>query len=215
MSVARKTETNLPEVYKPKRGPKAIIDYFYNKINIRESILIVLFAIIVNILIYLLLKGQDIGFYILNQFLTGVILTWLLLGLAIFLIMYFIRGQKDLPKRPYEKVLSTIAAFRATSIIYTILCTLIVFILFPSLISSLQLLAVNPNLINSTTLFPELTFANTIGLILLFLLTIFMIVYWIIMLYEFTEIGFKVKKPIYKIALTLLLMALIFFISLI
>lgn len=214
MAAARKTETNLPEVYKAKRGPKAIVDYFFNKINIKESTLIVLFAVIVNILIYLLLKGQDLGFYIFNQFFTGVILTWLLLGFAMYLMMYFIRGQKDLPKRAYEKVLSTIAAFRATSIIFTVLCALIVFIFFPSLIPSLQMIAVNPNLITSTTLFPEMTTANIIGTVLIYLLTIFMVVYWLIMLYEFTEIGFKVKKPIYKIALTLLLMALIFLISL-
>lgn len=214
MAAARKTETNLPEVYKPKRGPKAIVDYFFNKINIKESTLVVLFAIIVNILIYLLLKGQDLEIYIINQIFTGVILTWLLLGFAIYLMMYFIRGQKDLPKRAYEKVLSTIAAFRATSIIYTVLCALIVFIFFPSIISSFQMLAVNPNLITSTTLFPDLTTANIIGVMIIGLLTIFMIVYWLIMLYEFTEIGFKVKKPIYKIALTLLLMALIFLISL-
>ncbi|HOZ35495.1 MAG TPA: hypothetical protein PLK55_00730 [archaeon] len=215
MPATRKTETNLPEAYKPKRGPKAIIDYFFFKIGIKESIFIVLFAIIINILIYLLFKGQDLGIYILNQLLTGVILTWLVLGLAIYLIMYFIRGQKNLPKKPYEKVLSAIAAFRATSIIYTILCALLVFTLFPSIISSLQMLAVNPSLINSATLFPELTLANMIGAILVFLLTIFMIVYWLIMLYEFTEIGFEVKKPVYKIALTLVLMALIFLISLI
>ena len=32
MPAIKKTETNLPEAYKPKRGPKAIIDYFFLKL---------------------------------------------------------------------------------------------------------------------------------------------------------------------------------------
>jgi hypothetical protein len=214
MPAIKKTETNLPEAYKPKRGPKAIIDYFFFKIGIKESILIIFFAILVNILIYWLFKGPQMGQYILLQLFTGIVTTWLLLGLAIFLIMYFIRGQKNLPKKPFEKVLSAIAAFRATSIIYTILCAVIVVLLFPNLISLFQMMYTNPALINSVTAFPQLTTINTIGVILLFLLTLFMIGYWTVMLYELTEIAFDVKKVFPKIMLTLLLVVLLFLISL-
>ena len=154
------------------------------------------------------------GQYILLQLFTGIVTTWLLLGLAIFLIMYFIRGQKNLPKKPFEKVLSAIAAFRATSIIYTILCAVIVVLLFPNLISLFQMMYTNPALINSVTAFPQLTTINTIGVILLFLLTLFMIGYWTVMLYELTEIAFDVKKVFPKIMLTLLLVVLLFLISL-
>lgn len=214
MPVTRKKETNLPEAYKPKRGPKAIIDHFFFKVGIKESIFIVLLAILINILIYWLFKGPQMGQYILIQAFTGIVTTWLLLGLAIFLIMYFIRGQKNLPKKPFEKVLSAIAAFRLTSIIYTVLCVVIVVLLFPNLISLFQMIFTNQALVNSTTAFPQLTTLNTIGVIFLFLLTIFMIGYWIIMLYELTEIAFDVKKVFQKVMLTLLLVGLLILISL-
>lgn len=210
---ARKTETNLPEAYKPKRGPKAIIDHFFFKVNIKESLLIVVLAILINILFYWLFKGQQLGLYVLVQIFTGIITTWLLLGLVFYLLMYFIRGKKNLPKKPYEKILSAISAFRLTSIIYTVLVILISVLLFPSLLSFIQTMFASPALIDSVTAFPNITTANVIGGTLLFLLSIFMVFYWIVMLYELTEIAFDIKKVFPKIAITLLLMLLIFLIS--
>lgn len=214
MPAVKKSESNLHEAYKSKRGPKALIDYFFFKINITESIIIVLLAVILNVLIYWLFKGQDLGYYVLNQIFSAVLINWLLLGLLIYLIMYFIRGKKALPKKPFEKVLSTLAAFRLTAIIYIVLCAIIAVIFFPALISLIQATSLNPSLINSTTLFPAFTIANTIGFLLLLILTIFMFIYWVIMIYEVTEVVFDVKNVLQKIGLTALLFIVLILINL-
>jgi len=209
-----KKDTNLHEAYKPNRGPKAILDYFYNKVNIVESIMIVVIAFILNALIYWLMKGQNLADYSVMQIYSTILINWFVLGVMVFLMMYFIRGQKNLPKRPFEKVLSSLAAFRATTIIYSVLCAIIIVILFPNLISIIQTVSVNPATIDSSTLIPVLSVANIIGVVLFFLLTIFMIIYWIIMLYEFTEIIFDVKEVFPKIALMIILFLVLVLINL-
>lgn len=214
MPAKEKSESNLHEAYKSKRGPKAIIDYFFYKITITESIIIVLLAVIFNILIYWLLKGQDLGNYVLSQIFSGILINWLLLGLLVYLIMYFIRGKNALPKKPFEKVLSTLSAFRLTAIIYVVLCAIIAVVFFPALISLIQATALSPSLINSTTLFPEFTTANVIGFLLLLILTLFMIIYWLIMLYQVTEIVFDIKNVLQKIGLTALLFIVVILINL-
>jgi len=214
MPEAKKTENSLHEAYKSKRGPKAIIDFFFFKVNFIESLMVVVVALLLNVLIYGLLKGPGLLEYSLTQIFSTVLINWLLLGALIFLLMYFIRGQKNLPKKPFEKVLSALASFRVTTIIYSVLAIIIVMVFYPAIVTIIQTISQNPNVINSATLFSALTTANIIGIILFVLLTIFMVIYWIIMLYEFTEIIFDVKDIGSKIGLMLLTIVILVLVNL-
>lgn len=191
----------LNEVYKAKRGPKALLDHFYEKVGITESLIVILVSFVINILFFLILKTPNLGTTSAYMAYSSILINWLALGIIIFLVMYFIRGAKKLPKHSFQRVLSALAAFRIPTIIYSIASAVIILLFLGSFIPVAQTLSQNPSLITSTTLYPRITTVNTIGIILLALLTIFMLVYWIIMFYEFSEIVFDVKNPLAKIAL--------------
>ncbi len=213
MPEAKKSEINLHEAYKPKRGPKAIVDFFFLKVNLFESLIVIIIALLLNILIYGLFKGPELFKYSLIQIYSTILLNWLLLGIVVFLIMYFIRGKKGLPKKPFEKVLSSLASFRITTIIYSVLAAVIIVVFFPAIISIIQAISVNPGLVDSATIFPALTTLNIIGIILFAALTIYMLIYWILMLFEFTEIVFEVKGFFSKLALMILLVVAVILIN--
>lgn len=214
MAEVKKTESNLHEAYKSKRGPKAIIDFFFFKVNIFESLMVIIISLLLSISFYWLLKGPGLFVYSLRQIFSTVLINWILLGIIMFLLMYFIRGQKSLPKKPFEKVLSALASFRLITIIYWMLVAVIVVVFFPAIISIMKAILQNPNLINSATLVPALTIMNIIGIILFGILTIFILIYWIIMLFEFTEIVFDVKDVGSKIGLMLLTIVILVLINL-
>jgi len=195
----------LHEVYKDKRGPKAIIDHFYEKVGLTESLIVVFISFVINLLFLLILKIPDLGTSAAFLVYTSILINWLVLGIALFLVAYFIRGAKKLPKHAFQKVLSALASFRIPTIIYSIISVVIILLFLRPFIPVAQAISQNPSIITSTTLFPAITVVNVIGIILLFLVTIFVLIYWLIMFYEFTEIVFDVKNPITKIALMILI----------
>ncbi len=195
----------LNEVYKAKRGPKALIDHFYEKVSLTESLIVVLISLVINILFYLIIKMPNLGTVSVYEIFSSILINWFVLGVLLFLIMYFIRGAKKLPKHAFQKVLSSLASFRIPTIIFSIITAVIFLVFLNSFIPVIQAVFQNPALINSTTLFPTLTVFNIIGIILLSLISLFFIVYCIIMFYEFTEIVFDIKNPIGKIVLMILI----------
>jgi hypothetical protein len=198
----------LHEVYKAKRGPKALIDHFYEKVSLTESLIVVLVSFVINILFLVLFKTPDLASVSAKTVYSSILINWLALGVVLFLVMYFIRGAKKLPKNAFQKVLSALAAFRIPSIIFSIISAVIILIFLGSFIPVIQAISQNPDLIMSTTLFPRITWFNIIGIILLLTTALFFFVYWIIMFYEFSEIVFDVKNPLAKIALIILVFVL-------
>jgi hypothetical protein len=159
----------------------------------------------INILFYLIIKMPNLGTVSVYEIFSAILINWFVLGVLLFLIMYFIRGAKKLPKHAFQKVLSSLASFRIPTIIFSIITAVIFLVFLNSFIPVIQAVFQNPALINSTTLFPTLTVFNIIGIILLSLISLFFIVYCIIMFYEFTEIVFDIKNPIGKIVLMILI----------
>jgi len=199
----------LQEVYKAKRGPKALIDHFYEKVGLVEALIVILISFVINILFFLILKVPNLGEVSAYSAYSSILVNWLALSTVVFLIMYFIRGAKKLPKHAFQKVLSAFAAFRIPTIVFSILCFLILFIFLGSYIPVVQAILQNPALIASTTLYPNLTTLNIVGLILLVSVSIFFFVYWLLMFYEFSEIVFDIKNPIAKIALMILIFVVV------
>lgn len=203
----------LHEVYKAKRGPKALIDHFYEKVSLTESLIVVLISFVINILFLLILKVPELGEMSAYMAYSSILVNWLALGVIVFLLMYFIIGAKKLPKHPFQKVLSSLAAFRVPAIIYSIVCAVIVLVFLGSYIPVMQAVSQNPALITSTTLYPTLTTLNIIGIILFALFSLVFLGYVLVMFYEFSEIIFDVKNPVAKIGLMILIFAIILLLS--
>lgn len=206
-------KTNLYEAYKSKRGPKALVSHFFEKVSVFDAFIIVFITFLLNTLIFILLKVPNFFNLIASNVLSVFLINWLVLAVIFYLLMYFVVGLKKLPEKAFKKVLSSLAAFKLISIIYTILMAFIFIIFINSYIPVVQLALQNPSVITSSTLYPPITFFNIIGFILLFMISLAFIVYIFLMLYEFTEILFKVKSPVVKIVLTVFFIIIIGFLN--
>lgn len=198
----------LTEVYKSKRGPKAIIEHFYEKVGITEAFIVVLVSFVINMLLCLVLKVPGLGRISAYNAYSSILINWLLLGIIIYLLLYFIKGAKNLPKKSFQKVLSSLSAFRIPAIIYTIISVAIALLFLSPYIPVFQAILQNNLLANSMTLYPALTTANIIGIILLATLSLVFLVYVIVMLYQFSKTIFDVKSPALTIVLMLLVLAI-------
>ncbi|MDD3244689.1 MAG: hypothetical protein PHU47_00900 [Candidatus ainarchaeum sp.] len=203
----------LTEVGKKKRGPRALVEFFYNKVDVFNALGVVFLVILLNIIFYIIVKIPKMGLQILADIYSSVFVSWFILGLLIFLTMYFIRSSTKLPKRPLEKVLSALASFRIPVIIYGLFSFMIVLLFFPNLITLMQSVFLNPAIIASETFLPTLTTVNYIGLGLLLLFTIVFFIYIICMMFAFVETVYDVKNFFGKLGLVILLLILISFVS--
>jgi len=203
----------LTEVGKKKRGPRALVEYFYNKVNISNAFGVVLILLLLNIIFYFIIKMPKLGLQIIYEIYSSVFVSWFVVGLVIFLIVYFIKSAKKLPKRPLEKILSGLASFRIPAIVYSLFSFLIVLLFFPNLITLLQSFLSNPAIIASETFMPVITTFNIIGLLLLGLLTTAFLVYVIVMMFVFVETLFDTKNFFTKLGLVILFLFVIWFCS--
>lgn len=203
----------LKEVYKSKRGPKALLEHFFENVSLFEGFVVVFISFLLNILLLFFLKTPNFTTSAVYSLYSSVLINWLLLGIVLYLVLRFIRGTKKLPKNAFQKMLSSLSAFRVPSIIFFVIFFVIFMIFLSAFISPLQTIIQDPSLATSTTLFPEFSVFNIIGVVLIGVLSLFYIGYILAMLYEFSEIMFGVKKPFTKILTVILIALLLSFLS--
>lgn len=203
----------LTDVGKKKRGPRALVEYFYNKVNISSAFGVVLILLLLDIIFYFIVKMPNIGQQIIYEIYSSIFVSWFVVGLVVFLLAYFIKSAKQLPKRPLEKILSSLASFRIPTIVYSLVSFLIILLFFPNLITLLQSFLSNPVILTSETFLPALTTINIIGLILLGISTIALFIYGIVMIFVFVETLFETKNFFTKLGLVILFLFIVWFCS--
>jgi hypothetical protein len=197
--------------YKDKkiRHPKALVDYFYEKVNYKSAFLIVLIALMLELFfLFVVLKTPQAGIITLYLVYSRVVVGWFVLGLIIYLLAYLIKSKKKMPKKALEKILSGLASFRVVVILFYILFGLIGFIFLGNYIQVLQNVVQNPELLYSTTAFPALTTANTIGVVILGITSLLFFIYFLRILYYFIKKIFETKSVITTIFYMLVLFVL-------
>lgn len=203
--------------YNPKKlsGPKALVEYFFNKVNYKESIIIMLVAFIVNFLFYVILGVPYLGVMAIYEFLKSVVVSWFILGFIFYLIAYFVLGKNKMPKKGFEKVLGGLASFKIPIVIYSFFTMAISLIFMPSLLTYFSRIMTNPLLISSSTAMPIFSVWNIIGVVLILLVGLGIFVYLIVMYYHFTKNLFKTKNFWITFAFLILLSVIGFLVSLI
>jgi hypothetical protein len=198
--------------YKGKkvRGPKALVDYFYDKINYKVAFLVVLIAIILELFFYVaVLKIPQAATISLLIIYSRLFVSWILLGIIIYLFAYLIRSKQKMPKRALEKILSVLASIRMPMMLFYIIFGVIGFIFLGNYVPVLQNVAQNPDLLLSTTAFPALTTLNVIGLVILGLVGLVFLVYFFFILYYIVKKIFNTKSFV----ITLVYLILLIFLS--
>jgi len=175
-------------------APKELVSYFYNQVKFKTSLIVVLLAIIIETLMMFLFGFQNIGTYFLYNLLGSLIVSWLILGLVFYVIVYFVRGADNIEPNTYERVLGGLSAFRVVNIFMMLVIALIILIFMPSALSYFSSISANPALAFSETALPELTTAMTIGFILGIIFLIATLIYCIIMLYHLVAEIFDTRK---------------------
>jgi hypothetical protein len=175
-------------------GPKALIKHFYNNITLKGALIFILITIILDLLFFLFIKAPNYGIIVFNTFWSKLIVSWLLLGFIFYIITYFIKGKSNLPSNLYKKILCGLAAFRVPFIVYIVISTAIELIFFPSFLKIMANVVNRPELLQSQSFLPAITTVNVIGGILFFILTLFILVYVLIMWYYFIKELLKTRS---------------------
>jgi hypothetical protein len=182
--------------YNPKKitGPKALMEYFFNKVNYKESLIIILISFVINCLFYVIIAAPNLTFVFVYEFFKSVVFSWFVLGILIYLVAYFILGKKNIHKRGFEKTLSALAAFKIPLIIYSFFTMAVLLIFMPNVLTYFITIFQNPLLIASNSVLPAFGFSNLIGALLLLLVGLGILVYMIIMYFYFAKNLFKTKN---------------------
>jgi hypothetical protein len=188
------------------RGPKALVNYFYEKVDLKGSLLVMIIALVVELLFYLIIKAPSFGMISLYTIYSQIIVSWLLTGLVFYLVAYLIKGKSKMPKKAYSKILASLASFRIPIIVYSVFSFAILLIFAPNVLTYLQNIFVNPLLLASTTALPVFTTFNIIGLVILGLSGIGVFIYLLIMFYNFVSKLFRFEKVIVSILVMILLL---------
>lgn len=197
--------------YKGKkiRHPKALVDYFYDKVNFKSAFLVVLIALIIELFfLFVVLKVPQVGIMTLYLLYSRLVVGWFVLGLIIYLLAYLIKSQRKMPKKALEKTLSGLASFRMPLILFYIIFGVVGFIFLGNYIPVFQNLMKNPALINSTTALPALTTVNIIGLVLIGIIGFLFFIYFLRLLYYFIKKVFETKSVIVTIVYMVVLILL-------
>ena len=188
------------------RGPKALVNYFYEKVDIKGSLLVMIIALIVELLFYIIVKAPNFGMISLYTIYSQIVVSWLLTGLVFYLLAYLVRGKRNMPKKAYSKVLASLASFRIPIIVYSLFSFAILLIFAPNVLTYIQNIFVNPLNLVSVTALPVFTTFNIIGLIILGLSGIGIFIYLIMMFYNFVSKLFGFEKVIVSILVMILLL---------
>jgi len=204
--------------YKDKkvRGPKALIDYFHDKVNYKTAFLIIFIALIIEWLLYVvILKTPNVADISLVLIYARVLVSWIILGILLYLFAYLIRSKKNMPKRALEKILSSLAALRMPLILLYVIFGVVGFIFLGNYIPVLRNIMENPLILESAAVFPNLTTVNIIGLIILFIISIFFLIYFLVLAYYLVKKIFDTKSFITTFLLLILLLVVLSLVNLI
>jgi hypothetical protein len=185
-------------------SPRKLIHRFYNKVDVKTSILIIFIAVLLETLIMGMVGVNKIGLYFLITLANSFIVWWLFIGVILFLVMYFIRGSYKVKPTDFNRILSGLASFKIITIISILVATIITLIFIPNLIPFIKLVFTNPALAYSATALPIISVWGMIGAALLIILAIWVVVYYIAMFYHLMGEMFEAEKSGFKILMLII-----------
>ncbi len=184
--------------------PKKLVNHFYNKVSVKTAAIVILITVLLETIIMALIGVKKIWLYFLITLGMAFIVWWLIAGIILFLLMYFIRGNYKVKPYDFNRVLSGLASFKIINIISTLVATIITLVFIPQAIPFIRLVFANPSLAYSATALPVIGTWGIIGIILLIILAIWVIVYYISMFYNLIGEMFETEKIGIKLLLLII-----------
>jgi len=189
-------------------SPKKLVNHFYNKVNVKTAAIVILITVLLETIIMGLIGVKKIWLYFLISLGMAFVVWWLIAGIILFLLMYFIRGNYKVKPHDFNRVLSGLASFKVINIISTLVATIITLIFIPQAIPFIKLVFANPSLAFSATALPVIGTWGLIGIVLLILLAIWVIVYYIAMFYNLIGEMFETENVGVKILMLVIFIAI-------
>ncbi|NCP71874.1 hypothetical protein GW835_00570 [archaeon] len=212
--VARLKKKNLIEDEKEivSFNPKKLINHFYEKVDVSTAAIVIFISIFIETLVLFLLKSPNVLSYFTIRLIITFVFSWFILGIIIYLILYFVKGKNNLKGGELKNILSSLAAFRIVSIIAILVVFAIVLIFMPKVIPFMSMAIQNPDYIYNSGMLPNLGGGAVVGLILLFIFSIALLVYYILMFYHFVKKMFNFEV-LGNIVMTIILFVIMYFFS--
>jgi hypothetical protein len=212
--VVRLKKKNLIEDEKEivSLNPKKLISHFYNKVDVSTAAIVIFISIFLETLLLFFLKVPNVLTYFTIRLIVTYIFSWFILGIIVYLLVYFVKGKHKLKGNEFKKILSSLAAFRIVSIIAILVVIAIVLIFMPSVIPVMSMALQNPAFVYDSGILPNLGSFAIVGVILLILFSIAIVIYYLSMLYHLTKNLFKFEG-LGNILMTVVLLVIFYLFS--
>jgi hypothetical protein len=206
--MVRKKKDLLHDIREPvSLNPEKLVNYFYNKVKLKTAAMVIFYAVLLETILLAVLGVPKILQVFIFNLLDAYIIYWVLVGAIIYLILYLVKGNLKVKSYDFNKILSGLASFKIIQVIAMLLIVIITMIFLPELIPFINNIISNPTIAYSATVLPVIGGWGNIGIFLLILLSIFLIVYYLKIIYEFIRNVFKYKQ--FGVNLLLMLIILI------
>jgi hypothetical protein len=209
--MARLKKKNLIENEKEvvSLNPKKLINYFYEKVDLTTSAVLIFIAVFIEALFLLFLKLPNVVEYFTINLIINFIFSWIILGALLYVVLYFVKGRSGMKGEEYKKILSGLAAFRVITILSLLVLLAIIFIFMPKLLSYISLILQNP----STAALPNLGVGAGVGIFLLVIFGISLLIYYLVMFYHFVDKMYDFQDSGKTFFITVFLLVILFFFS--
>lgn len=190
-------------------NPKKLINYFYEKVDLTTSAVLIFIAVFIEALFLLFLNFPNVVGYFTLNLIINFIFSWIIVGALLYIILYLVKGRSALVGGEYKKILSGLAAFRVITILTLLLFSAIVLIFMPKLLKYLSLIFNNP----STAALPNLGAGSGIGVFLLVIFGIAILIYYLVLFYHFVDKMYNFKDSGKTFFMTVVLLVILFLFS--